>query len=239
MAARRVSRLVVEIRREKNWFHFNDIRGSLVDLAGTHGFEKIKMSEGAFTVISGDSQHKIFMSTASVGIQVDAIQKIDEAENLLETLYKLLESNFLNKSFGNVRLGTKITTLFSPKTQDINKVKRLFRDKLMKNYIDVEDSLGVDIDDYAFESFDAKYNGRSLNFTLGPVTTEEAVGKFFHEKLYSEKFDAKTAYFAEFDLFITELKIKKISEIKENISKNMSYLGELQNNFEGVFSNGS
>jgi len=238
MAIKRTSRLVVEVRREKNWFHFNDVKGLLVDASASLGFEKIKLTEGAFTVATPDERKKIFMSTANLGIQCEAFGDLDQTSELLDDLFKLINENKLFESLKSVsRVGTKLTTLYSPRTEDFNKVKRRFRDKLMKNYIDVEDELGVSLNDYAFESFNAKYENRDLSLLLGPVTIEEAIARFFQESFYLADFGVKTGYLADFDLSLSSKKISSVSQLRELLDKNIDYLRQLKGNFEDTFSN--
>jgi len=201
----RIIKHTLEIRLKVKNFSFLDFKGQLTDaiFSRNNTFTKIKMSDSRVDIANENLTEFIFFSTDNFGMQIDGSQNFGEFKNKTEKLFKTIKQIEKYPIRDLIRVGTKSSILNFNSADNLNNLKKIFRDKMFKNYESFEMKTGAKLVDFGFSFNDCSHgNNGKFNILMGPVTKEEAINKFFGKKpVYAENFTKDCGTYCEIDFY--------------------------------------
>lgn len=226
-------RHILEIRLTNRMFSFVDNKGKMMDsLVKVFGATNFKLrNDGArFDLATDDLMKSFFFSYENFGFQLDATEDFDTFKRQAEDFFRKLNGNtYYTWTDGLLRVGTKSEIFYHKTGESLEKVKEVFNNKFTPYKSELQTDTGSAITDVAYH-FDFTVPTGNANVTLGPTSKEEALQKFFSEKvkLYEKKFDTSNAYTFVIDIANTQkLDIDNWNSLEKRVVTQISDIEKL------------
>jgi len=233
---------IFEVRLKKRLFSFMDFRGRMVEfMTETLNTNQIKLiNNGSRFDTADDKLEKLyFFSIENFGFQSELDTSFDQfisgVKNLLSAIKKFPEYTI---SDGLVRIGTKSVILYHRKYDNTQSIKDAYKATLVNNHQKLSELSKSEIIDTAY-TFDLKLENSKANVQTGPVTKEEALGKFFDGKIkeqYNTKFTKDNGMLFSIDVAGNNpIDIKDFDELQKQAEKQIKDIETVFNGFKNLF----
>jgi hypothetical protein len=180
-----------------------------------------------FDLATEDLSKSYFFSYENFGFQMEAASDFDIFKKECEFFFSRLKDNaFYTWSDGLIRIGTKSEIFYHKSGETLEKTKEIFTNKLLSNKAEIELATRNIIIDSAYH-FDFEVQSGVANVLMGPVSKDEALKKFFAEKvkIYERKFENNCALAFIIDLANKEkVDINSWSTLEDRVKKQISDL---------------
>lgn len=233
-----IMRHILEVRFETKSFAFSDIRGHIIDsFIKYSGSNYIKMSPDGtnFEAADKDKEHIYFFSIGNFGFQIECkkdFKSFLEKTNFLLAFIK--QSNAYEGKYDYVRIGTKSTILFNKKGLNFHNLKNFFRDKMVGSHDFISGETKSSIVDSS-TILDIDLDNNMSKVTLGPVTMDEAILKFFNNQelsnKYKREFNRDSGILIEIDVFGKD--VSSIEDSESLLSQIKSQVSDIENVLTG------
>lgn len=221
MSDTKIIKHTLEIRLKFRKFSFLDLKGQLTDaiVSKNKDFTKIKITDARIDVANEDLTEFIFFSVENFGLQIDGSLDFGEFKNKTEKLFKIIK-NFEKYPINTlIRVGTKSSILNFNSADNLANLKTAFKNKMFKNYESFEKNTGAKLLDFGFSFNDCEYDNGKFNILMGPVTTEEAITRFFGKKqVYADKYKKECGTYCEIDFYQNKELTTNLQDL-ENLCK--------------------
>jgi len=230
-----IIRHTLEIRLEKRFFPFFDIKGKMIDFV----LKKIdgqtirwENNSSRFDIGNKDLSEIFFFGIANYGLQIEGVDNFEVLKSKVDLLYSILDTFGEYNPQSIVRIGTKSSILYHRQGKGFDAITQIFKNRFLTSDSDFEKAVKSKIDDIGF-SFDLVHDEGKAKIQTGPMTKLEAMAKVFgdHEK-YST-FPKDNGIFFEIDFYRDDKDEIKTLNPKDVVKKNIENLEEI---FEGFLS---
>lgn len=199
-----IMRHILEVKLYKRVFSFMDFRGRMVDhMTEVLKSNQIRLQDNGtrFDIADDQKKHLYFFSVENFGFQTELNESFesfaDTSKNLLDALMGFPDYKV---DSGFIRIGTKSVILYHRKGDSLESIKDSYKDILVKDHDELARLTKSEIKDTAY-TFDLKLQNSSANISTGPVTKDEALGKFFdNRKDYGEDFNRENGMLLSIDV---------------------------------------
>lgn len=232
-----IMRHTLEVRLEKRFFPFFDIKGKMIDfvLKKVDG-ETIRWDSNSsrFDVGNKDLSEIFYFGIANYGLQIEGTDSFEEFKSKVDLIYSILETFAEYNPQSIARIGTKSSILYHRQGKGVDAITQIFKNRFLTNNNEFEKAVKSKIDDIGF-SFDLKHKNGKAKIQTGPMKKDEAILKVFgdHEKYKS--FPQESGIFFEIDFYQDDKEEIKKATAKEMIKSNIQNLEEVFEGFLGYF----
>ena len=236
-----IMRHTLEVRLEKRFFPFFDIKGKMIDfvLKKVDG-QTIRWENNSsrFDVGNKDLSEIFYFGIANYGLQIEGVDSFESFSSKIDLLYSILETFDEYSPQTAIRIGTKSSILYHRQGKGFEAISQIFKNKFLVNDNEFEKATKTKIDDIGF-SFDLNHKKGKAKIQTGPMKKDEAIIKVFgdHEKYKS--FPQDNGIFFEIDYYQDDKDQIKQSAIKDIVKGNIENAQEIFEGFLNHFFNQS
>lgn len=239
-----IMRHILELRLKKRLFSFMDFRGRMVEfMTNELGSNQIKLLNNGSRFDTADDklENLYFFSLENLGFQSELKTSFDDFSASVKKFVNALKK-FTDYKIdeGFVRIGTKSIILYHRKFDNVQSIKDAYKTLLVNNTTRLSELTKSSIIDTAY-TFDLKLVKSKANVLTGPVTKDEALGRFFDGKIreeYDKRFSKDNGMLLAIDISgDNPLIVKNYDDLEKQVNNQIGDIKTVFDGFKGLFDN--
>ncbi len=234
-----IARHIIEIRHKNRFLSFMDYKGELGDFViKKMKWENIHATSTRMELASQEGKEMFFYSWENCGLQIEASESFSDFHKTTEEFFGTIREYKRYPIEKVVRLGVKSFVLFHKHGMSLEGLKEKFYSFALSHKTGLEEKLKMKVSDIALIGLDLEAGEAKIRMTIGPVSKEEALAKFFSQnKSAYEKFGYSSGIYFEIDMFEEEIGETSLDAIAEKVKKHITGMEKTIADFNDYFFN--